>query len=160
MEHEEEIEQLALITVNINHECPYKGHSVSLALCYVNSQDLNDPFCYDCDLIPSLKVQHGLRTFERVACPPERADCGARYLYAPRNTEGTSWMVVDLETTERMTLEEHDARRAKNGMARLRSTDRKMVGAPGSDADDILEATRAPASRKAQQKRNSRRRGE
>lgn len=69
-------EPVGVQTELIYHHCPYKEHSVTLASCYMNAEDIEDAFCYGCDEVPKLKEKWGLRTYNRKARRTLCVNCG------------------------------------------------------------------------------------
>lgn len=142
-----------IATVNIVHRCPYQYQDAHLALCYINSQDIEHKVCYGCSHVDVLKHDLGLRTFRRVLkvarcrfcnepltlhdhrpphkgkrvswCPGfEPEDLQPEVVHIPMNQAGTEWMVVICATGERLTLAEWKERCAQTkDAAFLRATD-------------------------------------
>jgi hypothetical protein len=132
--------KLTLQVATTMHFCPFKLRDVSLAHCYIDSNDVKADACYACPHVPVLKEQYGLRTFRRRLainrcghchepasehsdiepyrglrnnCPGFKEDYPDIPLYVPTNEACTTWMVVMSVTGHRMTLAEYRERRLK-----------------------------------------------
>lgn len=140
------------IVQSIYHRCPYKQQDVPAASCHINSQDYYHSYCYGCDVPERIVKLYGLRTHKKVAVPATSTLLGLRFIYSPiAGGRGVSWMVVDLETSEAMTLQEYARRKSLVG-GRASWADRArcqtLTGTP-EDARDTPQAPKLVAAAKA-----------
>jgi len=172
---------LVIVTRQIQHNCPYKGQNVPIALCYIKSQDVAErDLCYGCDQIESLKERYGLRTFRRriEVSPCKHCTDGAALhdadsgkctrcgkcpgyepieesgnVYVPTNVECTEWMVVDVATGVRTPYVIH---RAKwDGERNARRFQLPLLGAPGTVPSDSRDDIRLEAAAYAEKRRGA-----
>ena len=154
----------------IIHLCPYKGHDVHLALCYIRSQDVAErDYCYACPHVDTLKERYGLRTFKRrlvsgsclhcgeaaschdvetlkcsriPACPSYEVIEDEGTLYVPTRLDCTEWMLVDVATGRRTPMAARDKRFQV-----------PLLGAPGTVPNDARDDERNEAATFAERKR-------
>lgn len=170
---------LVVLTSQVRHVCPYKAQDVTLALCYIRSQDVEQrDFCYGCDHIDNLKEKFGLRTFKRrlvfstckhcyeaatlhekdephkgtrTACPGFEPHDDEGLIFVPTNLECTEWMVVNVVTGERLAYVDYVT--ARSGEQAARRFHLPLLGAPGTVLSDSRDDVRIEAAAYAEKHR-------